>query len=152
VTPLKARILLADDHAVVRRGLRLVLEMQPDLGVVAEAGDGIEAVQKALAEEVDLAILDITMPRLTGLHAVRELRRHRPALRVLMLSMHENERYLYEALKVGASGDVLKTGGRPRPGRSLPGRAARREIPLPGSDDAADRRAAPQRRSRSASP
>jgi DNA-binding NarL/FixJ family response regulator len=109
VTPLKARILLADDHAVVRRGLRLVLETQPDLSVVAEAGDGIEAVQKALAEDVDLAILDITMPRLTGLHAARELRRRRPAVRILMLSMHENERYLYEALKVGASGYVMKT-------------------------------------------
>ena len=109
MTPLKARILLADDHAVVRRGLRLVLESQPDLGVVAEAGDGIEAVQRALAEDVDLAILDITMPRLTGLHAARELRRRRPGVRVLMLSMHENERYLYEALKVGASGYVLKT-------------------------------------------
>ncbi len=109
MTPLKARILLADDHAVVRRGLRLVLETQPDLGVVAEAGDGIEAVQKALAEDVDLAILDITMPRLTGLHAARELCRRRPAIRILMLSMHENERYLYEALKVGACGYVLKT-------------------------------------------
>ncbi|HEY4827116.1 MAG TPA: response regulator transcription factor [Solirubrobacteraceae bacterium] len=109
MTPLKARILLADDHAVVRRGLRLVLESQPDLGVVAEAGDGIEAVQRALAEDVDLAILDITMPRLTGLHAARELRRRRPGVRVLMLSMHENKRYLYEALKVGASGYVLKT-------------------------------------------
>jgi DNA-binding NarL/FixJ family response regulator len=109
MTPLKARILLADDHAVVRRGLRLLLETQSDLGVVAEAGDGIEAVQKALAEDIDLAILDITMPRLTGLHAARELRRRRPATRILMLSMHENERYLYEALKVGACGYVLKT-------------------------------------------
>jgi len=109
VTPLQARILLADDHAVVRRGLRLVLETHPDLRVVAEAGDGIEAVQKVLAEDIDLAILDITMPRLTGLHAARELRRRRPEVRILMLSMHENERYLYEALKVGASGYVLKT-------------------------------------------
>ena len=109
MTPLKARVLLADDHAVVRRGLRLVLEEQPDLTVVSEAGDGIEAVRKALVEDIDLAILDITMPRLTGLHAARELRRRRPGLRVLMLSMHENERYLYEALKVGASGYVLKT-------------------------------------------
>ena len=109
MTPLQARILLADDHAVVRRGLRLVLETHPDLRVVAEAGDGIEAVQKVLAEDIDLAILDITMPRLTGLHAARELRRRRPEVRILMLSMHENERYLYEALKVGASGYVLKT-------------------------------------------
>jgi len=109
VTGLKSRILLADDHAVVRRGLRLVLEMQPDLQVLDEAGDGIEAVQKALVGDFDLAILDITMPRLTGLHVARELRRRRPGLRILMLSMHENERYLYEALKVGASGYVVKT-------------------------------------------
>ena len=109
MTGVEARILLADDHAVVRRGLRMVLEVQPDLRVVCEAGDGIEAVQAALGHEVDLAILDITMPRMTGLHAARELHRLRPKLRILMLSMHENERYLYEALKAGASGYVLKT-------------------------------------------
>jgi DNA-binding NarL/FixJ family response regulator len=108
MTSLKVRILLADDHALVRQGLRLVLEAQPDLQVVAEAGDGIEAVQTALAQEVDLAILDVTMPRMTGLHAARELRRHRPKLRILMLSMHENERYLHEALRAGASGYVAK--------------------------------------------
>jgi DNA-binding NarL/FixJ family response regulator len=106
---LKTRILLADDHAVVRRGLRMVLEAQPDLEVVAEAGDGIEAVRRGLEDDVDLAVVDITMPRMTGLHAARELHRHRPKLRILMLSMHENERYLYEALKAGASGYVLKT-------------------------------------------
>jgi DNA-binding NarL/FixJ family response regulator len=106
---LKTRILLADDHAVVRHGLRMVLEAQPDLEVVAEAGDGIEAVRRGLEDDVDLAVVDITMPRMTGLHAARELHRHRPKLRILMLSMHENERYLYEALKAGASGYVLKT-------------------------------------------
>jgi DNA-binding NarL/FixJ family response regulator len=108
MTPLKARVLLADDHAVVRHGLRLVLDAQPDLQVVAEAGDGIEAVQGVLAQQVDLAILDVTMPRMSGLHAARELQRHRPKLRTLILSMHENERYLYEALKAGASGYVVK--------------------------------------------
>jgi DNA-binding NarL/FixJ family response regulator len=108
VTPLKTRILLADDHAVVRHGLRMVLDAQPDLEVVAEAGDGLEAVHAALGREVDLAILDITMPRLTGLHAARELHRRRPTLRILMLSMHQNERYLYEALKAGACGYVVK--------------------------------------------
>jgi len=106
---LKTRILLADDHAVVRHGLRMVLEAQPDLEVVAEAGDGIEAVRRGLEDDVDLAVVDITMPRMTGLHAARELHRRRPKLRILMLSMHENERYLYEALKAGASGYVLKT-------------------------------------------
>jgi DNA-binding NarL/FixJ family response regulator len=109
VTPLKARILLADDHAVVRHGLRMVLEAQPDMQVVAEAGDGIEAVDAALAQDLDLAVMDIAMPRMTGLHAARELHRRRPELRILMLSMHENERYLYEALKAGASGYVVKT-------------------------------------------
>jgi DNA-binding NarL/FixJ family response regulator len=108
-TPLKARILLADDHAVVRRGLRLVLDAQPDLEVVAEVGDGAQAVERALHHDIDLAIVDISMPRMTGLQAVRELHRRRPGLRLLILSMHENEQYLYEALKAGASGYVLKT-------------------------------------------
>ena len=107
--PLKTRILLADDHAVVRHGLRLVLEGQPDMEVVAEAGDGAEAVQRGLQEDVDLAVMDVAMPRMTGLHAARELHRRRPGLRILMLSMHENERYLYEALKAGAAGYVVKT-------------------------------------------
>jgi DNA-binding NarL/FixJ family response regulator len=106
---LKTRILLADDHAVVRRGLRMVLEAQPDLVVAAEAGDGAEALELGLREQIDLAILDIAMPRMTGLTVARELHRRRPKLRVLMLSMHENERYLYEALKAGASGYVVKT-------------------------------------------
>jgi DNA-binding NarL/FixJ family response regulator len=109
MSALKTRILLADDHAVVRRGLRLVLEAQPDLEVVAEVGDGAKAVRRGLQDDVDLAVIDITMPRMTGLQATRELHRRRPALRILMLSMHENERYLYEALKAGASGYVLKT-------------------------------------------
>jgi DNA-binding NarL/FixJ family response regulator len=109
MTPLKTRILLADDHALVRRGLRLVLEAEPDMVVVAEVGDGAEAVQRALDTLADLAILDISMPRMTGLQAVAEIRRRSPGLRCLMLSMHENERYLYEALKAGASGYVLKS-------------------------------------------
>ncbi|MGI8715390.1 MAG: response regulator [Solirubrobacteraceae bacterium] len=111
MTPLKTRILLADDHALVRRGLRLVLEAEADLEVVAEAGDGAEAIRLALAADtnIDLAIIDISMPRMTGLQAVAELSRRRPQLRTLILSMHENERYLYEALKAGASGYVLKT-------------------------------------------
>jgi DNA-binding NarL/FixJ family response regulator len=107
--PLKARILLADDHAVVRRGLRMVLDAEPDLEVVAEAGDGAEAVARAVSISPDLVVIDISMPRMTGLQAVRELHRRQPGLRILILSMHQNEQYLYEALKAGASGYVLKT-------------------------------------------
>jgi DNA-binding NarL/FixJ family response regulator len=107
--PLTTRILLADDHAVVRHGLRMVLDAQPDMRVVAEVGDGAQAVERGTRDDVDLAVIDITMPRMTGLHAARELRRRRPEVRILMLSMHENERYLHEALKAGASGYVLKT-------------------------------------------
>jgi DNA-binding NarL/FixJ family response regulator len=108
-TPLKTRILLADDHEVVRSGLRMVLDSVPDLEVVAEAGDGAEAVEAALAEGVDLAVLDVSMPRMTGLQAALELTRREPEMRVLMLSMHDDERYFFEALKAGASGYVLKT-------------------------------------------
>ena len=107
--PLKARILIADDHSMVRRGLRLVLDSEPDLEVVAEAGDGAEAVETALAEDVDLAVLDVAMPRMTGLQAAAELRRRRPELRTLMLSMYDSEQYFFEALKAGASGYVLKS-------------------------------------------
>jgi len=107
--PLKTRILLADDHAVVRRGLRLVLDAEPDLEVVAEVGDGAHAVARASQDDVDLAVLDVSMPRMTGLQAARELTTRRPGIRVLMLSMHDNEQYFFEALKAGASGYVLKT-------------------------------------------
>jgi DNA-binding NarL/FixJ family response regulator len=109
VVPLTTRILLADDHVVVRRGLRLVLDAEPDLRVVAEASDGAEAVDRALQDDVDLAILDITMPRMSGLRAAQELSRRRPELRVLILSMHDSEQYLYEALRAGAAGYVLKS-------------------------------------------
>jgi DNA-binding NarL/FixJ family response regulator len=102
-------VLLADDHAVVRRGLRFVLDAEPDLEVVAEAGDGAEAVEKGLEADVDLAVLDVSMPRMTGIQAATELSRRRPDLRLLMLSMHDNEQYLFEALKAGASGYVLKS-------------------------------------------
>ncbi|HKP89715.1 MAG TPA: response regulator transcription factor [Thermoleophilaceae bacterium] len=109
MVPLKTRILLADDHAVVRGGLRLLLSAEPDLEVVSEAGDGLEAVEKATTEDLHLAILDVTMPRMTGLQATLELKRRKPDLKVLILTMHESEQYLYEALKAGASGYVLKS-------------------------------------------
>ena len=107
--PLTTRILLADDHALVRDGLKLVLESVSDLEVVAEAGDGVEALHLAVNEEFDLAVLDVSMPRMTGLQVARELAKQRPELRVLMLSVHDNEQYFFEALKAGASGYVLKS-------------------------------------------
>ncbi len=108
--PLKTRILLADDHTLVRDGLRMVLDAQPDLEVVAEAGDGLEVLRLSQTEEIHLAVLDVAMPRMTGLQAARELQARRPDIRVLMLSMHDNEQYFFEALKAGASGYVLKSG------------------------------------------
>jgi DNA-binding NarL/FixJ family response regulator len=107
ITP--ARVLLADDHALVRRGVRLILDREPDLEVVAEAGDGAEAVRCVRDMDVDLAILDVAMPRLTGLQAAREISRRPAPPKLLMLSMHDNEQYFFESLRVGASGYVLKS-------------------------------------------
>src|SRR5690242_5295762 len=103
------RILLADDHALVRRGVRLILDSEPDLQVVAEAGDGREAIEVARRTPVDLAILDIAMPQMTGLQAARELSTAQPELRILMLTMYDNEQYFFQALKAGAAGYVLKS-------------------------------------------
>ena len=93
--PLVTRILVADDHALVRSGLRKVLDAQPDLRVVAEAQDGAEAVERSLAEDVDLAILDGSMPRLTGIQAAAQPHRTQPELHILMLSMHDSEQFLF---------------------------------------------------------
>jgi DNA-binding NarL/FixJ family response regulator len=108
--PIVTRILIADDHAIVRSGLKKVLDAKPDMEVVAEAEDGAEAVEKALREDVHLVILDVSMPRKTGIQAAAELHKRKPELRVLMLSMHDSEQFLFEALKAGASGYVLKSG------------------------------------------
>jgi DNA-binding NarL/FixJ family response regulator len=107
--PYPARLLLADDHAMVRRGLQLVLDAEPDLRVVAQAGDGVEAIEVARRTELDLAVVDVSMPRMTGLQVTAELTGTHPELRVLVLSVHDNEQYLFEALKAGASGYVLKS-------------------------------------------
>jgi DNA-binding NarL/FixJ family response regulator len=101
-------LLIADDHGIVRGGLRALLDRQPDLEVVAEAADGAEALERALALRPDLCILDVAMPKLTGLQVARELKGQAPDVQVLMLSMHDDERYLFEALRAGASGYVLK--------------------------------------------
>jgi len=108
-TARRIRVLLADDHAVVRHGLRLILDAEPDFEVVAEAGDGAEAVETALRQDIDLAVLDITMPLLTGVQAARRMTEQRPDLKVLVLSMHDNEQFFFEALRAGASGYVLKS-------------------------------------------
>jgi DNA-binding NarL/FixJ family response regulator len=105
---MSVRILIADDHGIVRGGLRLLLERQPGLEVVAEAVDGVEAFERALESRPDLCVLDVSMPRLTGLQATRQIRAHLPGTTVLILSMHDDERYLFEALKAGAAGYVLK--------------------------------------------
>ncbi|HKP90210.1 MAG TPA: response regulator transcription factor [Thermoleophilaceae bacterium] len=101
-------ILLADDHGIVRSGLRVLIERQEGMTVVAEAEDGVAAVDATLREEPDVAILDVAMPRMTGIQAAREIRSRRPRTAVVMLSMHDDERYLFDALRAGASGYVLK--------------------------------------------
>src|SRR6266496_1646806 len=102
------KVLIADDHGIVRSGLRMLLERQMDIEVVGEASDGAEARDIAIRERPDLAILDVKMPKLTGLQATREIRAQAPDVAVLILSMYDDERYLFEALKAGASGYVLK--------------------------------------------
>ena len=102
------RLLVADDHGIMRGGLRLLLDRQPDMNVVAEAADGIEAVEMALRERPDICILDVAMPRMTGLQATVEIRAQAPDIAVLVLSMLDDERYQFEALQAGAAGYVLK--------------------------------------------
>ncbi len=105
----QTRILVADDHPIVLAGLRRLLDAQEGFAVVAEAVDGMEAVTEAVSQPVDLAILDVSMPRKTGLQAARDITRRSPGTRVLMLSMHADGQYVYEALAAGAAGYVLKT-------------------------------------------
>ena len=103
------RILLADDHALVRAGLRRILDAEPDLTVVAEASDGAEAVALTRSLGPDLVVMDVSMPGMTGLHAAREISRRALPVRTLMLSMHDNEQYFFSALQAGACGYVLKS-------------------------------------------
>jgi DNA-binding NarL/FixJ family response regulator len=103
-----AHVLIADDHVLVREGLKALFEREIDLEVTAEAADGVEAVEKAASTQIDLAILDVAMPRLTGLQAVREISRRRSDLPILLLSMYDREQYFFEAVAAGAAGYVLK--------------------------------------------
>ena len=102
------RILIGDDHGIVRGGLKLLIDRQPDMEVVAEASDGVEAFEKAIQSKPDLCVLDVSMPRLTGIQAARQILAHLPQTHVLALSMHDDQRYVFDALKAGASGYVLK--------------------------------------------
>ena len=102
------RVLIADDHGIVRSGLRMLIDRQGDMQVIAEADDGVDALERTQAEHPDVAVLDVSMPRMTGLQAAREIRSHSPDTRVLLLSMHDDERYFFEGLEAGAAGYVLK--------------------------------------------
>jgi DNA-binding NarL/FixJ family response regulator len=102
------RVLIADDHGIVRSGLRMLLDRQPDIQVVGEAEDGLGALALSQHERPDVAVLDVSMPRMTGVQAAVEVRSHCPDTRVLLLSMHDEERYFFEGLEAGAAGYVLK--------------------------------------------
>jgi len=104
----KLRIVIGDDHTIVRHGLRKILEERADWEVVAEAGDGREAVRAVVEREPDVAILDIGMPLLNGIEATRQIVRKLPAMHVLILSMHSAEPYIIQALQAGAKGYLLK--------------------------------------------
>lgn len=104
----KVRLLLVDDHAVLRVGLRLLLDAQPDFEVVGEAGDGVEAVRLAADLSPDVVLMDLTLPGLGGLDAIRRVKQDSPAARVLVLTMHDDETYIEEAFKAGAAGYVVK--------------------------------------------
>lgn len=103
-----ARVLVADDHPVVREGVKSLFEPLADLTVAAEAADGADAVSKAITADVDLVVMDISMPRLTGLQALRKISPYRPGLPVLLLSMYAHEQYFFQAVAAGAAGYVLK--------------------------------------------
>jgi DNA-binding NarL/FixJ family response regulator len=108
VTESVIRVLVADDHAIVRTGIRHVLETEPGFTVVGEASNGTEALALALELRPDVAVLDISMPGVSGLHAASELRRRSPETRVLILSMHDNTEYVLESLRAGVHGYLLK--------------------------------------------
>ena len=104
----KIRLLLADDHAILRAGLRVLLDAQPDMTVVAEAADGHEALDRALVNRPDVAVVDLTMPGMSGVQTLERLRREVPATRLLVLTMHDDPAYAGLTLAAGATGHVVK--------------------------------------------
>ncbi len=104
----KIRVLICDDHTILREGIRLLLDSQPDMEVVAEAVDGRDAVEKAAACKPDVILMDIAMPLLNGLEATKQIRRMKPDARVLVLTMYESDEYVAQMLEAGAAGYVLK--------------------------------------------
>jgi DNA-binding NarL/FixJ family response regulator len=102
------RVLIADDHAVVREGLKQIVAEAPDMVVADEAGDGKEALSKALQSDYDVVVLDITMPGINGLDALKQIRSQKPKLPILILSMHPEEQYALRVLRAGASGYLTK--------------------------------------------
>ena len=104
----RIRVLIADDHKIVRQGIRKLLEAEPDLEVVGEALDGREVVKKASQLKPDLVLIDIAMPNLNGLEATRQIKKALPKVKVLILTMHKNEEYVLQSLQAGASGYLLK--------------------------------------------
>ncbi len=104
----KIRVLLADDHAVVRSGLRLIVDAQPDMTVTGEAKDGLEAIEKAQELEPDVIVMDISMPNLGGLEAIRRIKRDGRATHILVLTMHDSEQFFFQSIQAGASGYVTK--------------------------------------------
>ncbi|HEX6123593.1 MAG TPA: response regulator transcription factor [Ktedonobacterales bacterium] len=104
----KIQVLLADDHTILRAGLKMMLNIQPDIEVVGEASDGKQAIAEAQRLSPDVILMDITMPECNGIEATRQVKRLLPETRVLVLTMHENEEYLFQVLRAGASGYILK--------------------------------------------
>ena len=117
----KKRILIADDHTILRSGLRLMLSSQPDLDIVGEASNGAETLQQSEVLHPDLILLDLSMPGMNGLDVLPTLRRLAPSAKILVLTMHDDKRYLHQALQNGASGYVLKKSCRYRADDCDPG-------------------------------
>src|SRR5574340_1143998 len=105
---MKIRILLVDDHTILRAGLKMMLNAQPDMDVIGEAQDGRQAIQESQRLHPDIILMDITMPDMNGIEATRQIKKVLPDVRVLVLTMHENDEYVFQALRAGASGYILK--------------------------------------------